>query len=520
MDSLVTTALVGLARQEKVDLSTGTPVDSLLAALPGGEIERKFLLSAGARAIYYQAGKQARQEPNLPETAGAEQLRACSPGAALVLSRLLAGEQTVLLPGALARMRQRGLRLPYHLLPQALNTTGKETRAALLPVLGERGRWLSQFNPSWQWAQDFLPDAGGGLPPDAETIWQEGSTGRRAEILRRLRAVEPEKARAWLEGAWKQEKAETRSIFLETLEVGLSPNDEPFLEAALDDRSSGVRTMAAYLLTCLPNSALLQRMRQRAQSMITRQGRKLVVEPPQKLPKDWLRDGIGEKPLQKISARSWWLLQVLSFIEPTFWENLLDAQPAELLKALADDPWEIQVLEGWSKAAIRYHASNWIMPLWKRWRVYYQSESEKRFLTEHMYREQLLRQMPAPVAEQTLLDMLNAKKKDKADNDCWELLAEVPRPWSPEFARAYLQLLREHCTLKKITAESFNPYADPWINDLPSLGLALPTSCFDEITNLWELPDDQRWGIQYIRTQLNECIATIHMRQQIEEEIV
>lgn len=519
MDSLVTTALVGLARQEKVDLSTGTPVDPLLAALPGEEVERKFLLSAGARAIYYQAGKQAQQGLDVPEPAGPEQLRACSPGAALVLSRLLAGEQTLLLPGALARMSQHGLRLPYHLLPQALSTTSKETRAALSPVLGERGRWLSQFNPSWKWVQDFLSDTEGALPPDAETIWQEGSSARRAEILRRLRAVDPEKARAWLESAWKQEKAETRISFLETLEVGLSPDDEPFLEAALDDRSSGVRIMAAHLLTRLPSSALLQRMRQRAQSMITRQGGKLVVEPPQRLPKDWLRDGIGEKPLQKISARSWWLLQVLSFIEPTFWENLLDAQPAELLKSLADDPWEMQVLEGWSKAAIRYHSSDWIMPLWNWWRGHYQEALQKRLLTDYTYREQLLRQMPAPMAEQTMLTMLDAGK-GKPDNDCWELLAEVPRPWSPEFARTYLQLLRKHCTLKKITAESFNPYADPWINDLPSLGLALPTGCFDEITHLWELPDDQRWGIQYIRTQLNECIVTIHMRQQIEEEIL
>ncbi len=519
MDSLVTTALVGLARQEKVDLSTGTPVDALLASLPDGEIERKFLLCAGARAIYCQAGKQAQQGPHLSEPAGPERLRPCSPGAALVLSRLLAGEQTLLLPGALARMRQRGLRLSPHLLPQALNITSKETRAFLAPVLGERGRWLSQFNPSWRWVQDFLPESEFSLPPDAETIWQEGPTARRAEILRRLRAVDPEKARAWLQEAWKQEKAETRSTLLETLEVGLSPNDEPFLEEALDDRSSGVRNMAAYLLTRLPNSALLQRMHQRAQSMIVRQEGKLVVEPPQKLEKDWLRDGIGEKPAQKISARSWWLLQVLSFIEPDFWESHLGAQPAELFKLLADDPWEMQVMEGWSKAALSYHASNWIIPLWNWWRAHYQQAVEKRLLTDYTYREQLLRQMPAPIVEQTMLTMLNAYN-GKPDNDCWELLAEVPRPWSTEFARAYLQLLRQHCTVKKITAESFNPYADPWINDLPSLGLTLPTSCFDEIAHLWELPDDQRWGIQYIRNQLNECTATIHMRQQIEEEII
>jgi hypothetical protein len=519
MDSLVTTALVGLARQEKVDLNTGTPVDALLARLPDNEIERKFLLCAGARALYCQAGKQAQQAPDLPAPADPERLRPCSPSAALVLSRLLAGEHALLLPGALARLRQYGLRLPPHLLPQALTITNKEIRAALAPVLGERGRWLGRFNPSWSWVLDFLPESENGLPPDAETIWQEGSTAQRTEILRRLRAVEPEKARAWLQKTWKQEKAEIRNAFLETLEIGLSPNDEPFLEMALDDRALSVRSRAASLLARLPDSALLQRMRQRAQQMIVRQEGKVVVEPPQQLEKDWLRDGIEEKPAQKISARSWWMLQVLSFLEPAFWEDHLGAQPADLFTLLADDPWEIQVMEGWSKAALSYHAANWIIPLWNWWHAHYQQAATEKVLTSYTYREQLLRQMPASVAERTLLKMLHAYD-GQPNNDCWELLAEVPRPWNLEFARTYLQLLRGHCPVTKITAESFNPYADPWINDLPSLGLALPISCADEVAHLWELPDDQRWGIRYIRNQLNECIATIRMRKQIEEEII
>jgi len=517
MDPLVTMALVGLAHQGKIDLSTGTPADELLAALPDCEVERKFLLSVGARAIYYQAGKQAQQAVTAPEAAPGEQLRSCSPGAALLLSRLLSGEQAVLLPVALMRMSQRGLRLPPHLLPQALNSTGRETRAALLPVLGERGRWLSRFHSSWKWVQDVLPGSDVCLPPDAEAIWQEGSAARRAEILRYLRVVDPAKARAWLEAVWKLEKAETRGDFLACLEVGLSMDDEPFLETTLDDRSSSVRSMAATMLARLPNSAFLQRMRQRARRMITRQDGKLVVELPQELEKDWLRDGIIEKPPQKVASRSWWLIQVLSLIEPAFWEDHLGAKPGELFKLLTRDRWEMQVMEGWSKAALNSHASDWIMPLWNWWHVHYQEGLEKRHLTD--YRERLIRCMPARVAEQTMLKMLNAYN-DKSDSDCWEMLAEVRRPWSTEFARAYLQLLRKHCPRKKITAESFNPYSDPWINDLPSLGLALPASCFDEVTHLWELPEDQRWGIQYIRNQLEECIATIHMRQKIDEEIL
>lgn len=518
MDPIVATALVGLARQERVNLTTGTPVDALLAPLPGDEIERAFLLSAGARAIYCQAGTQARQGVQAPAPADNETQRACSPGAGLVLSRLLSGEQAQLLPGALARLQQHGLRLPYHLLPRALSVTNKETQAALFPVLGERGRWLSQFNPSWKWVQQCLPAHEGGLPPEAETLWQEGTPGQRTEILRRLRMVDASQARAWLEGVWKQEKAETRNDFLACLEVGLHADDEPFLETALDDRAASVRATAAALLARLPHSALRERMWLRAQRMIRQKDGKLVIDPAKELPKDWQRDGVIEKPPQKVAPRSWWLIQVCSVIEPTVWEAHLGAKPDELFAVLATDRWEMQVMEGWSRAALAYHTSSWMMPLWQWWRIHHHTALEKRHLTTSTYREQVISHLPAQVAEQVVLDMLHAGQ-DKPEDDCWEMLAELPRPWSDAFACAYLQLLRQHCPLQKITAESFNSYADPWIQDLPSLALALPSGCFDEVMHLWELPDDQRWGIQYIRNQLNECIATIHMRQKIEEEI-
>jgi hypothetical protein len=54
---IVTTALVGTARQENADIVTGTPVDTLVSTLSAGEFERQFLLQAGAWAIYRQAGR-------------------------------------------------------------------------------------------------------------------------------------------------------------------------------------------------------------------------------------------------------------------------------------------------------------------------------------------------------------------------------------------------------------------------------------------------------------------------------
>ena len=49
-------------------------------------------------------------------------------------------------------------------------------------------------------------------------------------------------------------------MFLDSLRTGLGPQDEPFLEQALADRSRNVRAVAAELLSALPGSALAARM--------------------------------------------------------------------------------------------------------------------------------------------------------------------------------------------------------------------------------------------------------------------
>lgn len=520
MDSIVTTALAGTARQERVSVATGTPVDALISALPEGEVERAFLLSAGAWAVYRQAGRHARQLDEVLAPANEEKLRECSSGAALLLSRLLGGEKAELLPEALERLRQKGFRLPYSLLPQALNATGKETRAALFPLLGERGLWLSQFNSGWKWVQNYLSVDESGLPAEAETIWQEGTPGQRVEILRRLRAVNPDQARSWLEAVWKQEKAEVRNEMVHALEIGLGIADEPFLERNLDDRAGSVRATSALLLSRLADSAFSERMRQRGQKMLRMVDGQIELKLPNTFESSWLRDGIVEKPPDKTSKRGWWLIQVLSLISPTFWETHLDAQPAELLALIpADNVWRMQVIEGWSRAAINYRVLDWMTLLWTWWFEYYQESSEKRSGAGYAYIEQLLQQMPGPVAEKLILDLFRKKKEDQL-TEWGVLLSGLPRPWGKELARNYLRLLRAHCTLEKLQASSFNPYSDPWFNDLATLALALPASCFAEALQPWDIPEDSKWQIQYVHQRLREFTETIHMRQKIEEEIV
>lgn len=513
-DPIVAIALAGTSRQEQARFSTGTPVDALLAQLPEGETERTFLLSAGAWAMYRQAGTQAQQLDEKCQAAPAETLRECSPEAALLLAHLFTHEQAELLPEALERMRQLKLRLPFRMLPQALNMTGKETRAALSPLLGERGRWLSQFNPSWKWVNNHLATPEESLPADAETIWQEGTSGQRIEILRLLRAVDAGKGREWLEGVWKQERAEARENLIGALEISLSADDEPFLEKALDDRAGGVRAAAAALLSRLPASAFCERMRQRGLPMVQMIDGSINIKVPSKFVPEWQRDGIIENPPKNISKRAWWLVQLFAIIDPTCWESHLGASPAELLALLpADHEWQTQIIEGWSKAAMSFRSQNWLVPLFSWWCEHYNETIDKKSLTEYGYRESLLNCISGPVAEQLLLKLI---EKDSA----WlSLVGELPKPWSVEFARTYLRLFRERCTVEQMRADSFNPYSDPWLSHLSQVALALPVACLAEASWSWDFPEDSRWQIHYARQHITEFTTIVHTRQRIHEEI-
>src|SRR5689334_15461710 len=175
MDTIVTTAIVGTGQAGNQGITTSTPVDALAAQL-SGEPERQLLLAAGAWTMYRRAGRVPVAAPEAPPVAEPETLADCSHRVKQLIDDTLLHNEDDFLLEALARMRNAGLRLPYDFLPQALQRGAerKALRTALIPVLGTRGRWLSQLNPAWSWVAQYLAETTQALPTDAETIWQEG----------------------------------------------------------------------------------------------------------------------------------------------------------------------------------------------------------------------------------------------------------------------------------------------------------------------------------------------------------
>lgn len=529
MKAILQTALAGSSRQAMGTTETETPVDDLTARLPEGEAERKLLLAAGAAQVYLQAGKSAQSGGTLPDRAAEERLPVCSRQAAQLIESLLRGQHADLLPEALERLAQSGRRLPPTLLPAALSVGQAEARSAMVAVLGERGRWLSRFNPQWHWVEGALVETADASLEDAERLWQEGTPRQRSAALRRVRMEQPSMAREWIEAVWRQEKADFRVELLNVIESRISHEDEPFLEAALDDRSTNVRARAAELLAQLPGSALSARTRERADTLLdyspaspqrlktfmrsvfggAEQSGTVTVRLPDQPDKATQRDGIGPKPPEGLGERAWWLTQLLASVPPSHWERRFTAQPAPLVAAAAQDEWGMAVIEGWSRAAILHQDSDWALALWKRWHDVDQKTTYYPRMATTMLTS-LIELLPQSAA----VDIVSHQLKEEKDFQLhtWQLiLSSIPRPWSTDLAQAYVEKLKKQVRKDRFKGNQASIY---WWYVPDVAARALPLQYLREVQSLWteEELSSQNW-------QLRKFVETLHIREQIWKEI-
>lgn len=352
-DSLLKLLEIGTSRAPGVRLD-GLPSE-LAALLPSAESqEQQLWLALGASALWQRAGHLAGAAAPAQPAAPPEKLPPCPATAAAMLARLLPGRPDLRLVGEwLILLRATGGRLPARMLPDllALATRHPALRPAVSAVQGERGRWLAAFDPDWRWAQ-AAPQ-----PEEWRTLWDTGTPGERRAALALWRQHDPAAARAALAESWTSEAPEQRADLLQRLQVGLGPDDEVFLDAALDDRRKEVRNAARQLLVRLPSSALVGRMRARIEPLLAIKrpllGRTSIeVTLPDTLDKDWLRDGVGASPQYGLGEKSGWLADLLAAVDPRLWNARFDLAPADLLQAAERSEFDQALVRGWAAAPL------------------------------------------------------------------------------------------------------------------------------------------------------------------------
>ncbi|WP_435173838.1 DUF5691 domain-containing protein [Actinacidiphila sp. bgisy145] len=276
-----------------------------------------------------------------------------------------------LLPQWLAAARARGYAAPPALLPALLDIARARTdlRADALAFAGPRALWLAELNPEWR----FALRAGGGAVGAGTAVagsaaraqlWEEGLFAERVALLTRLRQADPAGALALLAATWRGERAEDRLMFMDALRTGLSAADEPFLEAALTDRSRNVRATAAELLSALPASALAGRMAERSRSCVSLAPEGITVEAPYACDAAMERDGVTAKPPNGRGERAWWLGQLVEAAPLATWPERFGGRTPEQIVALPVlDDWQPDLHAAWCRATVRQRDTAWARAL-------------------------------------------------------------------------------------------------------------------------------------------------------------
>lgn len=359
--NLVSSALLGTERQ-KPNLSEL----EFLSGIDSSKPEAALLNASATLTLYKQAGQKLSDnlETHL-EKAETETLPQTSPAQRTLLLECLA-QRSEQLPECLKLAAKAQLRAPFELLDKLIQKAHFDSslREHVLSVLGARGIWLAKLLDYGAWV--------GGSSLD-DSIWDLGMPAQRRDFLTALRATDPHIALAKLEAVWAQEPAKIRSELIATLETNLSMNDEDFLEKALDDKGKEVRESAARLLSKLPDSRLMERMKARVTPLLqfTPEGKagllglkkgtpaKLEVALPETCDQAMQRDGIQAKPPTwiKIGERAFWLKQMLEITPLAIWEETLKATPAELIAATNKHEYQKLILEAW-RSSLQMHRYN------------------------------------------------------------------------------------------------------------------------------------------------------------------
>jgi hypothetical protein len=518
-EQLLSTAIVGTAQSGNSDLQTGTALDELIQHLPVDDKERRILLAAAAWGAYRQAGQCASSVSSLPASAPEEPASMSVLARTYVLELLLEKRDDDLLLEALRRMQKHHRYLPYKLLPHIMDWGQKDKarRDILIAVMGERGRWLSQFNKNWSWADVRYLEGEQLGREQVETIWQEGKLTERVVVLKWLREHEPELARQWLEMAWKKEKAEARSSLLKQFAINLTMTDELFLEQALDDRSEIVRADAALLLGLLPESAFVQRMRTRADALLRFTDGELIIPSSCETDTSWVRDSLIDRLGVTDGNRADVYGRIFAALPLAYWEERFQLTPYELLEMVSAPVWLDRLFQAWVRRAISEQNHTWMQGLV----AWYQAHTEKHSPGFYAAFMQLLLHLPAEQSERLLLTMLNDKS-----SLYWEVTSSLKDIWSPTLITASLQRAHE---LLQVT---FNEYEDRDVLSavaswLMNVARKFPDASINTISldgwDLPELPDTLDYRARYvysqIASQIQNFLEIMHIRKRLIEEI-
>jgi hypothetical protein len=371
-DELVTAATVGITRKPLTVTGLGGPAAGYEDVLDAHDPAAALLDAAALLTVARRAGVQPERgvavQPPPAEPAPALSARAEAALRALRWSRYprryIYESDADLLAALVGAAADAGYVAPGQLLADLLDAAAGDPtlRPAVARVLGTRGRWLAQYNPAWR---DIVAAAEAMADPET---WRTGAPAERLAYLSALRDRDPAAARDLLAASWAQEHGRDRARFLTVLSRNLSPGDEEFLEAALNDRAPTVQVPVRQMLARIPGSAFLRRGSERAAGLLRLDGDgsglRLAARVPGEPDRAAARDGIGgTPPTPQIRPEVWYLTQLLSAAPLSDWTARFGLGAREIVALPVDEDLRADVHAGWRFAAVRERDSEWARAL-------------------------------------------------------------------------------------------------------------------------------------------------------------
>ncbi|NUP50580.1 MAG: hypothetical protein HOW97_25200 [Catenulispora sp.] len=441
---LVSTALVGTDRRTPPDAGRfAAPGDNPAAALLSSAALMSAWRRAGSAGSAYSAELVGDQEESGDPAAAVRAAASAARDPRPLLSTATSARLTALvasrsesLPEYLEAAAKTGCRAPAELLPPLFDYArgSKAVRADLMTLAGPRGTWLAKQNQQWSTFTRYAS------APDADA-WSSDRPHERIGYLTWFRGKDPAAARALVEEVWDQpgHAAETRAAYVEAFAVGLGPEDEPFLEAALDDKSRQVRAETVRLLAALPGSRFAARMTERLHAwveVITEGDAVLVKVRDQKLEltEDQVRDGIGEGWVQTEDERrlakmqpSYWFEDLIASTPLSAWEHF-GLSPARLLRSTAANRWEAAAgHRGWRSATLRQRDATWA----------------EAFCAVNASGD-MLELLPDEAAERWCLGVVADHRSQYSIHSAPIILSRLGRPWADPVCEALLAAIPKY----------------------------------------------------------------------------
>lgn len=521
-DSLLSAALIGSSTAPLP--ASDHPADEVVAVIDRSP-EEIVLLRAGARRLYERAGHEgaATGEP-IPPCDPESRVIGTTQLTPLLRDEVLTGQRELAVP-TFARMHELRVVLPPEVLPTVLSLSRKREREAALPILGTRGRWLAHLNADWEWglAAGTVFDAADATSDlqAMEAEFTQGVAATRLAVLKRVRRAEPATAREWLNEVFKSESAKDRDAFVKCLGVGLSMDDEPFLEVCLKDRAGAVRVSAGGLLSRLPDSAYSVRMRERAEAMLTLESKGLIkkkpvlrCDPPESLDKDWKYDGVPEKATAGRGKRATWAHAVLRAVPPHHWSAKFERAPAELIEAVRDDNFADAILDAWTDA-ITFATDNveWVVALASIWMEFAEKKRGEAAQKALAKASALVPLLPAEDIETTLREKLIGSRAAQVQG--FQILNDAKCAWSDKFLSWFVSQARS------VLGRKCDEMSVSWAEALVRMAPHLSPAGLATASEPWTVgePDKQAWHHNTVSRHVQAFQHTMSVRVAIEEEL-